>query len=402
MSPIEPREPRLRRSATPTHTLDRAQTFRRATPLGRVSGLLTLTNALTRHESSDFFSFSVRAQGNVNLTLAGLSANANLRLFNSAGQQLALSARNHSRNDWISRTLSKGTYTLSIDRGKRAANTAYALTLQADLNYQTVNINGADYKLALLRADNSSAPVNPAAETWVVIHGWLSTPKATASVASAIDAASKHIQVLQVDWSSAAGDTDALAVISRVPDVAAFVAAKLTDWHIPAGNLNLVGHSFGGYMTDQIAQRIKGGVNRVVALDPATPALGNIDFSNTNYAAHSQHSIAFVGSSVATLAAAKTADELIKVNVGPWSDFASHSKVRQLFAGITQQNNSKHPGPISPLFSLKSLSVRSPFAPNTIENIYEASLTATASGNTWIPKSLTYTNATTHRTVTLQ
>jgi hypothetical protein len=32
---------------------------------------------------------------------------------------------------------------------------------------------------------------------------------------------------------------------------------------------------------------------------------------------------------------------------------------------------------------------------------YEASLTATASGNTWIPKSLTYTSNTTHRVVTL-
>ena len=70
--------------------------------------------------------------------------------------------------------------------------------------------------------------------------------------------------------------------------------------------------------------------------------------------------------------------------------------------GITQQNNTKHPGPISPLFSLKSLTPPSPFAPNTIDNIYEASLTATTSGDTWIPKSLTYTNPTTHRTVTLQ
>jgi pimeloyl-ACP methyl ester carboxylesterase len=398
---IHPLESRLLLSATPTLSLDGAGTFRRAAPLGRVSGVLTLNNALTKHEASDFFSFSVRSQGNVNLTLAGLAANANLRLFNADGRQLARSARTRARNDWISRTLSKGTYTISIDRGKRAANTAYSLTLQADLNHQTVNINGTDYKLAVVRADGSSAPINPAAETWLVIHGWLSTPKATASVASAIDAASRHVQVLQVDWSAAADDSNALAVISRVKGVAAFVAAKLTDWNIPGSRLNLVGHSFGGYMTDQIAKRISGGVDRLVALDPATPALGNIDFSGTDYAAHSKHSVAFVGSSVATLPAAETADVLVKVNVGPWTDFASHAKVRELFAGITRQNNSKHPGPISPLFSLKALGRPSPFATNTIDNTYEASLIATASGDTWIPKSLTYTNAATHHPVTL-
>jgi hypothetical protein len=186
--PLEPLEPRL--LLTATLSLDGAESFRRATPLGRVSGVLTLSNSLSRHESSDFFSFSVRSQGNVNLTLAGLSANANLRLFDATGRQLAISARTRARPESISRTLPRGAYTLSIDRGKRAQGTAYSLTLQADLNYQTVNIAGTDYKLALVRSDNTSAPINPAAETWVVIHGWLSTPKSTATVANAINAAS--------------------------------------------------------------------------------------------------------------------------------------------------------------------------------------------------------------------
>jgi pimeloyl-ACP methyl ester carboxylesterase len=399
---IEPLEPRTLLSATPVVSTDGADLFRRATPLGRISGTITVQNALTTAESSDFFSFSVRSSGNVNLHLSSLSANANLRLFDPAGHQLAISARPHARDEWISLTLNKGSYTFSIDRGKRAPDTSYSLTLQADLNYQTVNIAGQDYKLALVRADKTSAPIDPAAETWIVIHGWLGSPKATANVANAIDAASRHIQVLQVDWSSAADDPDAVSVISRVPDVANFVAAKLTDWHIAPANLNLVGHSFGGYMIDQIARRMPTGtVDRLVALDPATLALGSIDFSNTNYAAHSQHSIAFVASDVATLPAAATADTLVKVDIGKWTDFASHIKVRELFAGITQQNNSKDPGPISPLFSLKSLNSSTPFAPNTIDNIYEATLTATASGNTWIPKSLTYTSPTTHRTITL-
>lgn len=82
-------------------------------------------------------------------------------------------------------------------------------------------------------------------------------------------------------------------------------------------------------MIDQIARRMPTGtVDRLVALDSATLALGNIDFSSTNYAAHYQHSIAFVASNVATLPTAATADTLVKVNIGQWSDPASHIKVR--------------------------------------------------------------------------
>jgi pimeloyl-ACP methyl ester carboxylesterase len=185
---------------------------------------------------------------------------------------------------------------VGADRGKRAADTPYMLRLQADLNYEGVDIGGTSYTLGLTRADRSSAPILSDAETWVVIHGWLGSPKDIHSLAGAIDAASKHVQVLELDWSEVADNSDAVTVVFDVPDVGAWAARKLTSWGISGANINLVGHSYGGYMTDQIAKNVSGGVDRIVALDPATAALGGIDFSGTNYAAHSQYSLAFIGS----------------------------------------------------------------------------------------------------------
>ena len=65
-------------------------------------------------------------------------------------------------------------------------NTSYALTMQADLNYETVAIDGKSYDIGLQRADGSSAAIAADKETWVVIHGWQSSPKAIHRVAAAI------------------------------------------------------------------------------------------------------------------------------------------------------------------------------------------------------------------------
>jgi pimeloyl-ACP methyl ester carboxylesterase len=382
--------------SVPVVGADGSETFGAAPSLGKLNGAVLVQNALAGGESTDFYSFSLRSQGNVNLTLGGLSANANLRLFDADGRQLAISNRTRSRSDWISQTLGRGAYTVSVDRGKRAANTSYALTLQADLNYETVRIDGRDYDIGLTRADGSAAAIAADRETWVVIHGWQSTPKATHRVAAAIQAASSRVQVLELDWSQAAADVDVAAVALRVADVGAFVARKLAAWGVPGANVNLVGHSFGGYMTDEIARRVSGGVNRVVALDPATPTVAGVDVSSTNYAAHSRYAIALVGSNYAQLTAARTADETVTVDVGKWSSFAAHSNVRELFATMVEQNNRRGGGDaISALFSMKAIGSAQArgFRHDGLGNGYEARLVGRASDGAWYPAELRYKNS---------
>lgn len=399
---IEPLEPRVVLSVATT-AVDGGNTFAAAANLGRVSGTLVVNNALSGGESSDYFRFTVRSRGNVNVSLGGLSANANLRLLNADGATLSSSGRARSRSESISRSLGRGTYTLAVDRGKRAADTPYKLTLQADLNSASVAIDGATYTLSLNRADGSTAPIVTDRETWVVIHGWLSTPSATHRLADAIDASSKRNQVLELDWSQAALDENVVAVALRVADIGAWAAAKLNDWGIPGGLLNLAGHSFGGYMTDEIARRISGGVDRIVALDPATPSLGGFDLSGTNYAVHSKYSIAFVGSDFGNLPAAATADETINVNVGDRSSLATHGNVRELFTTMTEQNNGRNHDRISPRFSLKAIrsaSAARPFLDDALGDGVDASIGGRRSGGTWTPGTLTYADVSSGTTVT--
>ena len=396
---LEPLESRRLLSSV-TLSLDGGNAFAGATALGKVGGVVSIHDSLSGSEFSDFFSFAVRSSGNVNLTLGGLIANANLRLFDARGHLLAWSARTGPRGEAISRTLKRGTYALSVDRGRRAADTPYSLTLQADLNYEAVDLGGTNFTLAIVRDDGSTAPIRTDQETWVMIHGWLGSPAAMHPIGQAIDAASRHNQVLEVDWSAAAADANPVTVITRVPDVAAFVARKLTDWGIPHTSINLVGHSYGGYMSDQVAKRISGGVDRIVALDPATLALGGVDFAGTDFAAHSRFSLALVGSDYATASAATTADETINVNVGNRSSLATHGAVRDLFAGITRLNNGT-PDAISALFSLRAIETGSqPFLRDGMGSGDEADLTGHIVRGQWLPRVITYVDKATRTTVT--
>jgi len=390
--------------STPTTSMDGGATFGTAAPLGKLAGQLNVNNSLSTGESSDFFSFSVRSTGNVNLTLGGMSSNANLRLFDANGKLLGNAARAGTHSETISQSLKKGTYVLSVDRADGAADTAYTVYLQADLNYENVSVNGTDYTLGLKRTDGTAAGIASGKETWVVIHGWLASPADVHDLAKAINTANPKLQVLELDWSEVASDSNGVNVVFNVPDVAAWAAAKLTSWGIAGTNLNLVGHSFGGYMTDQIAKDVSGGVNRVVALDPATAALGGTDFSGTDFAAHSQYSIAFIGSNYGTLAAAQTADETISLDVGRASSFAAHSAVRDLFTAMTEQNNTSHHDNISPLFSLKQISGPSayrPFLADAMGNGYEALMVGKQSGGDWVPATLKYQNYATNRNITI-
>lgn len=371
---------------------DGGATIHQADPLGALDGTTVVHDALSGGEKSDVFGFSVGSKGNVSVFLSGLKSNGNIRLFDARGNRITYSSRAKTRSEMMYRTLAPGSYTVSVDRAKNAKDTPFTLTVQADLNYENVNVDGRTFSLGLTRADGTAAPIVADRDTWVLIHGWGSAPRHMQRLATAIDAFDSKDQVLQLDWSSAASaSTDKGTVAGRVPDVAAWAARKLAGWGITGDRINLVGHSFGGYMTDEIAKRVAGGVHRVIALDPAIP-----DASGIDYAAHADFSLAVVTSAYANGGAAATADETVRLNAGNWNSIDTHSKIRDVFASILERGNSSDPDEISSIFSVEHIfddSAR-PFADDGAGGSYEAILTTRdLGGGRYAPSGLVYRDA---------
>jgi len=122
----------------------------------------------------------------------------------------------------------------------------------------------------------SPEQVDPNAETWVISHGWRGNPSGKfQELADTIS--SKDKQVALIDWSEAAATgsnpiTDPREGANWISDVAGFASEALTNiWEISPDQLNLIGHSLGAYVSSEIGKEV-GGVNKLVALDPATTA----------------------------------------------------------------------------------------------------------------------------------
>jgi pimeloyl-ACP methyl ester carboxylesterase len=238
----------------------------------------------------------------------------------------------------------------------------------------------------------------------VVIHGWTEDLAATRRLASAIDRTSSKDQVLLVDWTNASGNTDVITAALRVPTVAQWAAKTLAARGVSGTNLNIVGHSLGGYMADQVARRISGGVNRIIALDPATPDVGGIDLSGTDFAERSRFSVAFIGSSFGSMGAAFTADETVRMNVGAFDSIVSHAAVSELFTSMTLESLSSSPDRISPVFSVTRLlnGKRPKWKANAFNGGFEAVLNGKRGSAHYEPTSLTYLPRSGGNTVTLK
>jgi pimeloyl-ACP methyl ester carboxylesterase len=113
--------------------------------------------------------------------------------------------------------------------------------------------------------------------TWVVIHGW-DNPLVDAynnvlPVAQTLKEARPNDIVLTLDWMQASstnadpkGNWHAATWIGPVAD---WAAQKLKDWGLTDSSfVNFVGHSFGSFMSSEIAARF-GKARSITALDPA-------------------------------------------------------------------------------------------------------------------------------------
>jgi pimeloyl-ACP methyl ester carboxylesterase len=264
--------------------------------------------------------------------------------------------------------------------------------------------DGRKARVALTTASGKSANIQAGRATWVVMHGWTNDLASTRRLAGALDRTSRKDQVLILDWSKAAGSTDVVSATMRVPTVSQWAARTLAARGLSGGHLHLVGHSLGAYMADQVARRTSGGVNRIIALDPATPDVEGFDLSGTNFAGRSRFSVAFVGSSFASQSAAFSADETIRMNVGDFDSIISHGAVPDLFASMTLRSVSSKPGKVCPLFSVTRLtsSARPKWKQNAFSGGYEAVLAGRATSDHYQPTGLTYVPRKASQSVTLK
>ena len=252
----------------------------------------------------------------------------------------------------------------------------------------------------MLKPDGSPATALSARrDAWVVIHGFGGSARNAniARLATAIDAGSARDQVLMLDWSGVAAQSLGAAT-ANAGQVAAEAAAELKALGVSSGaRLNLVGYSLGGYVTSKLASLYPGGVNRIVALDPASPIVGKNRRGTTitdplNLAAKSQYSIAFhSGASMSHVTAYSSADDVVKVD-GLGTDDGSdadnlrkHVNIVSFFARAMEVTNgvvraSRAERRADGLFSMKSIATTTPghqpWSANCMGCAYDARVSA--------------------------
>lgn len=224
---------------------------------------------------------------------------------------LAVSARGNGsyslfKNEGVSPGPSFGRYDLSLARGIHGV-------VQSPLRLEdgfTITNRPVD----LLRFRTVAASPAPPA-TWLLIPGWQGAPSQTAVLDFATNLARLRPDdaVLLLDWAQIAGSSgeDPFSPAAAIRPIAGWAAAALAQLGVRGTNLNIVGHSFGAYIADEIAQRIPGGVNALVALDPSANVApvqfdpiknGEINFRRDSRISWSIHASAFGSEATPTTA----------------------------------------------------------------------------------------------------
>ncbi len=169
---------------------------------------------------------------------------------------------------------------------------------------------------------NTATPIDPAATTWIVIHGRNGSAASPnlVQLADEIDQYQSGDQVLLLDWRKAAkSGTIGGQGENYIRPVASWAAEALTAYGFTGQQLNLVGYSWGAEVAAEMAEAL-GQVNSILAIDPARDypggsynpeAPGEIDFE-----AHADQSWAFFASSNPTFGSginASTAEDAVVV-----------------------------------------------------------------------------------------
>ena len=310
--------------------------------LGAMNQTRTGLGQIASPTDVDIFSFTVAAGQRISFDIdqTSLGFNSYIRLFNSSGAQLAANDNAHgpgpeeisTENSYLDFTFSSaGTYYLGVSG---AGNTNYnAVTGTGDSSGSTGlytlvvspglagtakrDGNSTEYPVDILSIDGKA--IDPAKRTWIVTHGWTSSRAAPyiATTASNLALRYPQDQVLTLDWSAAAVSSSKIfdaAAEDAIKNVGIFAADALLQRGFTGDKLNLVGHSWGSYVSDELAERIPGGVNTIVVLDPGEDHWLNKFYdphaaNEVNFAQHSMFSWAFFSSDRLLLVGPNAGDE---------------------------------------------------------------------------------------------
>lgn len=392
---LESLEPRLHLAADPGETPGTARN------LGALTGVRTVLEQVGPNDYADYYRFTLASRSNFNAYLSPDSKSASIKLYNSRDEALRSAQASAGTTARINRALNPGTYFIRISRV--GGLTDYRLKLRADLNWTTLSNNGDTTDVGLEWASGSRRPILANKPTWIIMHGWTSTPDSFSlpELAQAIDDFEEGDQVLMLDWSDAVSSLNILSATAWIPEVADWVKDSMDRWGIPASKVNLVGHSLGGWLTGVLADQFDGPVNRIYVLDPATDP-SPFFLSGLNYGRDSRFAAGFIATSNSTPEAAATADITFQVDIGDDSLIA-HTRLVGLVASIFDEGNSASPDPISAQLSIGKLSpgVTQPYKLNAFSGGYEALLDGTSGLDQSTPTRLEYRDRVTGQTVVL-
>jgi len=330
-----------------------------AAPFGGITQTWTRAGTIDQAVDVDMWSFSVVAGQRISLDIdlpSGSTLDSYIRLFDSSGTELAFSdddpgpGEASSGESYLEHTFTTtGTFYLGVSAYN---NNAYnALNGTGDVpgttlgNYDLIlspglagtiydPADGFNHPVDIIRLGDAPLAINTAQKTWIVVHGKDSsrTTPSIEALAQALAGARPNDQVLTLDWSEAAADA-LTASEDAIPNVGAWAAAALARYGFGGRNLNFVGHSWGTYVSAETAERILGGVDIIVALDPAANGIGVYDPNSSNeinFRRDSQFSVAFHSSFYGSEFTPTTADECFVTPhnhqcIPPFCDIPAHS-----------------------------------------------------------------------------
>jgi pimeloyl-ACP methyl ester carboxylesterase len=329
--------------------------------LGAIGRTITAPGTVDASTDVDLFSFTVVAGQRISFDIDQTSGlDSYLRLFSASGVELAANDNamgpgevSSGPDSYVEYTFPNGgtfyvgvsssgntAYDPIIGNGDVSGSTGnYTLVLSPGLA-GTIRKPGStmDYLVDLLRFGSNPPVINSPKRTFIVIHGWNSSRNELNifSVAEALFRTQPADQVLTLDWSEPAGTgvLDPFSAEDAILPVSQWTAAVLNAYGFTGTNLNLAGHSFGSYVAAEIAERIPGGVNSIVTLDPAADVFGGYSPASNdevNFARDSLFSWSFHSSSAGNEYTPTTADEAFIVESGTTTTEA-HRNVVFLFS----------------------------------------------------------------------
>ena len=237
-----------------------------------------------------------------------------------------------------------------------------SLTVTAPSNAwsgSVTGLDGATFNATISRVDG--APIDSSKPTWVFVHGLNSDPSIFANLISQVAKQRPSDQFLTLDWSKGAGggplDVNAGLVQERIPFVAGWAYDQFVKHNFSSSSLNFIGHSFGSYISDEIAKNYfvnsSNKINSIVALDPAANAPGANHYNSTasvNFSTYTSQNkswsflanvtpVQFGNETTAATASEAFLVEGPGIN-GPGIDpFAAHHAVVDVFANLLAQSS---------------------------------------------------------------